>query len=1075
MPRHLASLVALLATLALLVATAPSASAQLELPKKRSTGASAGKRNDSNAKGNNKRAGRGVVPHLVCSVCSEHNFTAKMDRPTPDGGYTAFCSVCNRDQPHRRAKDVEQDERLDLPADDSPAVLPGVETSSAPPVTGDGSKYGDGPAAFILEQVATAEDLHDSLVHKAVESLIGLGEPGLVAARIAVHDSSEPVVAAAGRVLILSGVGADAERVQARLRANLPGKSGPMLLDELVRRDPVHGSPAFLVELLEHKRQPMRQSALRHLGKLMTPETLPLLRRPLSSKRTDTRLMAIDLAVRVQDPAVTEMLFEHLADPSARVASRVVSELAGRPDSEIELELLARAFKSRWILRENAYALLAICEREDVLLEPILDERHVDALLGGLESSDPLSVGACAAALAGIGYRSASPSETPWLDRDVTGFMVAAISGKHFHTDFSSLQARVLRRLRLITGEDFGTDGPAWTSWWIEHRADFYAHRAYLGVPEGGAGRIELHYRGTGENAGMLSLIGAGVDERDARKRAGGAEVVLLTERECKDLLSLMEREGVLGPERPPGRRGVTGIGQRLVEVMIAGHGKSFEFGANVREPWFERLVAAMRDVGERNRWQRFPDLARYSTQREFWETEAGWWGGEHSELERAQRMKELVLASLRTSAPTRRGAALKELLRTYEVPGCARREDFAVFLDLLRDEGFYTGRAASLVELCLGAARVGREDGLADPEACDQLARLLLARFQTQALDAMGLVARSAGRDYVRGLVEDERPVLRAVAAAELAREPDPADAELLMSLLADPEPAVEAAAALALGQAHVEAARTELLLRARLGEPAVRSAALRSIGLLGGEYVLEALVLGVSDPDPMVKLGAAEGLVELADPHSAPLFISLLRRGRESEVYDVARRGLIALGDAAKGDLLRVVNSPAHQARREVALLLGGLCSPEVVPALIDMVDDDPADQTLAFELTVLSCVDVRDAPDPAARWAEWYDDVTHQSSLPWFLAALERRGVSAPAVQDFRGEGTRDATLFLLGVLEREEDFLVERARRELGRMLGEDLGELPRAGNERRAWLETLHETLLERDAGGVDGH
>ncbi|MCB9913698.1 MAG: HEAT repeat domain-containing protein [Planctomycetes bacterium] len=1083
MPR----LVARAATLAaaLLVALSTSATAQLELPKSRPAGSGQGEAqggsNEAKARTKPKVPGRSMVPHLVCSVCGEHNYLAKMDQPTPDGYYAAYCSVCKLVQKHKRDKDVAQDERIDLPHDGGHAVLPGAEgapgggdaQAGAQPGAqgGDGSRYGDGPAAFILQQVAEVDDVGDPLVGKAIESLLGLGEAGRVAARVAIHDKLEPVVVAAGRVLVRGGQAEDAERLQQMLRGKLPGRSGTLLLDELVQRDPVHGSPAFLCELLDHRQQPLRQAAERLLAPRMSPELLPELAAPLASERTDTRLMAIDLAVRVDDPALVDLLLDHLADRSARVASQVATYLAQSSDARVDLELLARAFQSRWILRENAYALLALVEREDLSLRPILDERHVEPLLLGLESSDPLTVGACAAALAGIGYRSAYPDRTTWLDRDVTGFMVAAISGKTFHNDFSALQPRVLRRLRLLTGEDFGTDGPKWTAWWVEHRATFYAHRAYLGVPEGGEGKLELYLQGTGAGASLVSLIGADVDEREAQRRAAGSELIYLTERECKDLLSLLEREWVLGPQRPPGLRGKAGIGMRALEVRIAGQGKTFSFGPNATEPWFERLCAAVRDVADRNRWQRYPDNVRYASAREFWETEAGWWGGDHDEHARAERMKGLVLGTLPAATPSQRTGGLRELVHLYRDEGLASAEDFPLLLDLLRDEGFYTGRAELLVELCLASARAGAPDGHADVGRCDELAQLLLARFQTDALDALRLVARSAGRDYVRRLIDSPEPLLRAVAAGELAESFEPADAPLLMALLEDVEPRVEAAACLALGQAKAEAARTELLLRARLADPYVRAAALRAIGALGGDYVLEALVLGVSDPDPEVTLGAARGLVALADPQSAPLFISLLRRGRDSEVYPIAREGLLRLGEAAKADLLRVVNSPAHQARRDVALLLSGMLVPEVVPALIDMVDDAPEDPTLGFELAVLSCIDVRSAPDPAARWAEWYDDVTHGSALPWLLAAAERRGVSAPAPREFDGEGTREARRFLFDLLGRDEDFLVERARRELGRLVGKDLGELPRDPVERDAWLATLHEALLTRTPEG----
>jgi HEAT repeat protein len=418
------------------------------------------------------------------------------------------------------------------------------------------------------------------------------------------------------------------------------------------------------------------------------------------------------------------------------------------------------------------------------------------------------------------------------------------------------------------------------------------------------------------------------------------------------------------------------------------------------------------------------------------------------------------------------RSAALKELVQIYAVEGVANQGDFGLFLDLLRDEGFFTVRARQLVNLALQAASSGADGGQRGQtleSACDDLLRLLLARFQLDALPAMGKVARKAGRDFVRRLATDDRPALRAVAATELGRALEEGDGALLLAMLNDPAAPVEAAAALALGQAGVEEARTELLLRARLAEPFVRRSALRAVGNLGGEYVLDALVLGVSDPDPNIKLGAAEGLADLQDPRSASLFIALLRQDRDSEIYAAARRGLIRLGPLAREDLLRVARSPAHRARREVALLLGQMCAPEIVPALIDMIEDDATDALVGFELATLTCVDARAALDPAALWAEWYDEVVHDRSLPWFLAALERRGMSAPPGAEYGVGGSPEAALLLLDVLGREEDFLVERARRELGRILDRDLGRLPLGQNARELWLSALREAVLEQFA------
>jgi len=1068
-----------LVVVALALLAAPAA-AQLSLPKGKKKTTPSAKGGETERPVSKPDPGHnGLVPHLVCATCGEHNYLAGFDRPQPGGNFLAHCGRCNGERIHRRSRDVEASERLDLPQGGGRSVIERVAEPGSPRgVAGAqggaqaGGRYGSGAAGFILRQVATSEELDGQVVERGVESLLGLGEEGLVASRIVLHDDVAPVVLVSGRVLLHGGRPEDIERVVARLRTTTPGKSGVLLLEELLLREPVSGSPQLLVELLEHKQKPMRSAAMRHLRGSVTPELLPLLARTLESPRTDTRLFALDLVQDLDDPAVLDLLFLHLDDRSSKVASRVIEALAGRPEERVNLELLRRALEGQWVLRDNAYALLAILEREDMLLEPILDDRHADPLLGGMRSPDLLVRGTCAAALAGIGFRSPRPLESGWLDREVTGTMVETISGKSFHSDFMAMQPRVLRRLRLLSGQDFGTDGPRWARWWVDHRVGFYAHRAYLDVAAGEESKIELHYRGTGRAAGAFSLFGADGRTPDGERRAGAAEKLFLTLRECHDLLQLLRREGLLGPERPPGQRGSLGPGQREVELVIDGRGKGFLFGKTRSEAWFERVVNAMEDLRHRNRWQRFPDRARYGDAREFWEQESGWWAGEHDERERGLRMKALIFESIRQLPPSERTLAMNELEDRYEVPGVAEEEDFTTFLDLLRDEGFFARRAQRLVALAQRSVQIGPEPGVPGsiaPEHADLLLGLLLARFERRAAATMGEIARACGPVYVRELAADERPLLRAVAASELAREPGPDDEAALLAMLEDPELVVEAAAVLALGQARVEGARTELLLRARLGQPPVRAAALEAIGNLGGEYVLEALVLGASDPDPMVKRGAARGLVFLRDPQSAPLLISLLRQGRESDIYETARDGLISLGLAASDDLLRVVGSPTHPARRECALLLAEMGDPRVVLALIQLVDERPEDAELAFELCVLSCVDARGEEDPAGRWASWFEGVTHDDSLTWLIAAMERQGIPVSPAADFRGTGpgAREAALLLLELLGSEEDYLVERARRELSRMLGADLGEIPRLEAERVGWLRALRDTILER--------
>jgi HEAT repeat protein len=1018
--------------------------------------------------------GRGIVPHLVCTICSERNYTSPRDRPgVADETYTAWCTLCARDTTHRSSTASAGRGRLALPggarrsrpaararaADDAPSEPAVVPRPS--------------PAAFLFAEVAAVSDLSGTLATQAVENLLALGTEGLDAARAALGGDAAGMVVTAARVLLRGGEAADGERVAERLHRRLPAGAGPRILAELIESDPVHAPPALLVGLLDHPQQPMRNAALRRLRNAPagtdSAEFLALLSAPLGSKRAETRLRAVELLCTTEDPGVLDLLFAHLDDPAARVASAI----ADSEDPRVELELEGRAFQSRWILRENAFALLAIIDREERTLRALLGERHTELLLAGMESSDPLIYGTCAAALAGIGYRSARPEASTWLDREVTGRLVAAVAGHEFHSDFSALQPRALRRLRTLTGESFGTDGPAWANWWIEHREGFYARRVSMSLAAERARRVVLRYRATGPSAGLFTLSGPDVAASGAD--GGPGEWRWLTERECRDVAALLEREGTLGPDRLPGLRGLRTTGFRTVEVLVDGRGKTFTFGPGESEPWFERVCAALMDLRDRNRWQAYADLAAHADARAFWEAESPWWSEEHEPLERALRLKGLVVGRVSENRPSSRTPLYEELARLFETDGVASPADFPLFLEFLRDEGFFAGRARLLVELALTAARSVEDSEGVGAEWGDRLIELLRARFGAEAAEAMAEVSAACGDEHVRALLTDERPLLRAVGATELARqlaegrassqEQRAVDMACLMGLLGDPEPRVEAAAALALGHARVEGALTELLVRARLGEEGVRSAALRAIGMMGGEYVIDALVLAGTDGNERVKEAAAEGLASLGDPRTAPYLIALLGRGGDSPAYAHAWSGLLRLGEAVHEDLARAMASPVHRARREAALLLARQGRPDALGVMIDMLRADPSDTNLTREITILSCIDLSQASEAAQEWSRWWESVVHDDATAWFAAALERRGVEA-AAETLGGADGLEGALFLLDVMERPEAFLVERARRELERLLGRDVGSPPQRALERAIWLNGMREELAQ---------
>ena len=220
--------------------------------------------------------------------------------------------------------------------------------------------------------------------------------------------------------------------------------------------DPVRANPELLAKLINHPQNSVRAAAHNILKESPKAEWIPLLEPALHSESADARWRAVDLVASTADAAAVPLLFEHLHDPRAKVAIRAVEFLARFPGEQIEVELMRRAFGERWILRPSAYAVLALVEREDSRQTPLLGPGHVDALLRGMNVKDPFVAGACAVALAGIGFRSEGQAEVDWLDSIVPSQLVSLIAGQTYFKDREALVGVAVRRLQLITAKSTG-------------------------------------------------------------------------------------------------------------------------------------------------------------------------------------------------------------------------------------------------------------------------------------------------------------------------------------------------------------------------------------------------------------------------------------------------------------------------------------------------------------------------------------------------------------------------------------------------------------------------------------------
>ncbi|HJO26150.1 MAG TPA: hypothetical protein QF730_02785 [Planctomycetota bacterium] len=1114
------------------------ATAQLDLPRTKRGG---------DERTHLERRGGGFVVHLCCTRCETHNYRDAVLPAAAAGEQKAWCARCRWSTAHRRIDPGDDGSQgLDLPRQPR-AGSPGAQAGGDPVAPGEeDDKPGpeapqpavSGATGFVLELLARVTQLTDEVVDEATNSLLSFGPPGHTAARSVLSSDHGPTLLVAARVLLRGGDATDADEVRALLLDPLPAGLGPLLLEELAERQPVLVDGPFLVALLDHPRARLRAAAQALLvgflragdeGVRAGPvhgDLARLLADSLESRRADTRRRAVDLLAELQSPVALEALLGRLGDASASVAAAAVDALAGADyggDSrdgarqaettrdETAARLFSLAFDGRWLLRREAYALLALVEREDRLLEPILGAGQVEVLLAAAASRDPFVSGAAALALAGIGFRSAGG--TPWLEREVPDLLVHTLSGTVFHNDFSALQAPAARRLAQITGQRHGTVGPAWVAWWLGAREGFQPRRAALAVAPEEEPLLELTYRDTGADPCLFTFRGPARAEPEGGKAPTLGELFRLSAGQCHALVALLRREGLLGAQRLPGLRGQTRRGMRVLELSF-GHslgtangaagapGKSFTFGPQAGAPWFEAAVAALRDLEQRSRWQSFPPPALVGDQAAFWRLESPWWDEPRTPAQRAGRLKALIVSSLPGLPRARRGRGgelLAELYRRQELVAVA---DFQTFLYLLKEEPFLDGRARLWLALARRAAGLeggelfasrfaegGRPaSGTGDAGPHDGQERLapqsialagdlvdaLELRFGGEAAPEIAALLAQCGPQRARAAARDRRPILRAVAATLLARaaREDPAaspeDAELLLAMLDDQVPGVEVAAVQAIGEQGLELGRTEVFLRARLGQGAVRNAALEAVGRLGGAAAVEVLIDGLNSAVAGTPTAAARGLVHLGDPATTPILVSMLGGTRHDVILDPIRSALLGLGEAAH-DELRVAlrrerpgEVPSNTCR-EAAMLLARQGMAAAAEPLLRVLEHDPTDSHAAAELAILSAVDFRDQADAAQAWRAWWGSAVHDDALAWLCAGAERVGFAAPPREALAEAGHRErraAFFFLTDLLERGPGHLSERARRLLEQWLGRPVA-VPRALNALRVrWFEDL---------------
>jgi HEAT repeat protein len=233
----------------------------------------------------------------------------------------------------------------------------------------------------------------------------------------------------------------------------------------------------------------------------------------------------------------------------------------------------------------------------------------------------------------------------------------------------------------------------------------------------------------------------------------------------------------------------------------------------------------------------------------------------------------------------------------------------------------------------------------------------LLVSRpfeVRARAVLALGAVGEAALPVLAEVRAGADEPVLRHLAARELAAVGGADARTALRGALADGDPGVRATAAEGLGQVRDQGAGAALIAGAKQEPwPFVRRAELEALGRLCGPGAADLLVRGVERDVTEVRRAALVGLTRCKDPRARSLLLRVLgRRNEASTVRELSAALLGELGDRAAAPamaaaLTRQVNESEEDLSVEgVAEMtlrsLAHLGGPEATTAAVKLAKD-------------------------------------------------------------------------------------------------------------------------------------
>lgn len=241
----------------------------------------------------------------------------------------------------------------------------------------------------------------------------------------------------------------------------------------------------------------------------------------------------------------------------------------------------------------------------------------------------------------------------------------------------------------------------------------------------------------------------------------------------------------------------------------------------------------------------------------------------------------------------------------------------------------------------------------LGDKRAVPSLLNALVGEFYTvraQAAIALGQLRDLRAIPHLTEALKDKEPEVRAAASRGLAEFSDPSTVEAIGNvLLDDPKLEVRQAAAEALGKTKLTEAIPFLMDALHDSfwwyerEQEINSL-LDAIANMGNAIVPE-LINALKDLEGTVRKLAALLLARIPDERAVePLTLALY--DTHFDVCRAAAEALAAIGGAALPVLLEALNHPEAWIRQQAVIGLVKSRDPQVVPAILNLVNDENRD---------------------------------------------------------------------------------------------------------------------------------